>query len=286
MASLWNPRRFLYRTLLNRRALDRLSAMDLAMARRTAAALNRTLNDESSAEEALWFSRIESMREQLNRSTEQTVFMDYGAGSADAGLNESEMAGGRRKVITVGEMCRSASKSRVWGTLLFHLVREIKPSACLEMGTCMGVSGAYQSAALELNGHGRMVTLEGSPSLSDIARNNFRTLNLSRILTVAGRFQDTLEEVLKDLAPVDIAFVDGHHDGRATLAYFEQLQPHLAPDSLLIFDDIAWSGGMKNAWRTIMAHPKTTISVDLFSVGLCILSNGSPLRKTFRALLN
>ena len=90
------------------------------------------------------------------------------------------------------------------------------------MGTAVGISAAYQAAALALNGRGTFTTLEGAEPLADI-----------------GRFEDTLDAVLERRRPVDYVFVDGRHDRQATLAYFEQTIPFLAETAFLIFDDIA-----------------------------------------------
>src|SRR5215207_7343847 len=38
------------------------------------------------------------------------------------------------------------SKSGRSGQLLFRLVREFAPASCLELGTCIGVSAAFQAA--------------------------------------------------------------------------------------------------------------------------------------------
>jgi len=156
---------------------------------------------------------------------------------------------------------------------LFKFIREFRPSVCLELGTCLGISASYHAAALELNNHGKIVTLEGSESLASLARENFERLGLKRVTVVVGRFQDTLEEVLRRQAPIDFVFIDGHHDEHATLAYFEKIFPFLSEDAVLVLDDISWSNGMKRAWKTIVSNKRINISVDLFNVGVCIIAS-------------
>jgi predicted O-methyltransferase YrrM len=43
---------------------------------------------------------------------------------------------------------------------------------------------------------------------------------------------------------LDFAFIDGHHDERATVAYFQQMKPSLSPGAVVLFYDIKWSSGM------------------------------------------
>jgi predicted O-methyltransferase YrrM len=127
---------------------------------------------------------------------------------------------------------------------------------------------------LELNGAGTLVTLEGAPAIADLARGHLGRLGLGRAEVVVGRFQDTLPGVLAARRPVDYVFVDGHHDEHATLGYFEQLLPFLADSALLVFDDIAWSDGMRRAWTAIARDPRVTSAVGLGPVGLCLIQRG------------
>ena len=54
-----------------------------------------------------------------------------------------------------------------------------------------------------------------------------------------------------------------------TLAYFEQLLPHLSPAGVLVFDDVEWSAGMADAWSRIRSDHRVGLAVDLFKVGIC-----------------
>ena len=89
---------------------------------------------------------------------------------------------------------------------------------------------------------------------------------------VADRFQDVLDKVLNESRPVDFAFIDGYHDENATMRYFDQHIPFLANQGVvLVFDDISWSPGMKNAWKKIKVDERVKISVDLLKVGICFM---------------
>lgn len=144
----------------------------------------------------------------------------------------------------------------------------------------MGISASFQAAALKLNGMGKIVTLEGAESLAVLAKEHFHVLGLDNVSVVAGRFQDTLKDILDTCVSVNYAFIDGHHDENATLAYFKQIIPFLSGRALLIFDDISWSAGMKRAWNTIKADERIKISVDLKQVGVCIIDNEILARKS------
>jgi len=202
------------------------------------------------------------------------VRVDFGAGlraGAQAG-GASEQEQGNRVEDDVQRIARSSSKSAFWALFLFKLVRALRPQHCLELGTALGLSGAYQAAALQLNGQGQFTSLEGSEDLARIARRNWDRLGLGTARVVVGRFADTLEGVLST-KNVDYVFVDGHHDEHATLGYLESLLPQLASPACLVFDDITWSAGMRRAWRAITRDPRVKISVDFGPLGVAFVGN-------------
>lgn len=232
-------------------------------------------NAAPSAEERNWFDRIESLRAELSASGERVEVPDFGAGSPQDGPR----AGVQITTEIIGEACRNYSKSREWSALLFHLVRRLCPKNAIELGTCLGISAAYQAAALELNGAGTLTTLEGAPSFAQIATRNFERLGLGhRVRVIGGPFHETLDEVLR-AGQVDYAYIDGHHDEDATVRYFEQFLPHLSANATLVFDDIAWSPGMARAWKRIRHHSRVAAAFDLESIGICLVGPGPCLSR-------
>ena len=242
-------------------------------------ALSRLSPESLSTEEKAWVDRIEALRREIYQSATEIVKVDYGAGAAESARDRDEMLAGVGTAGRVGEIARLTSKPPFWALVLFRLVRERRPVSCIEMGTSMGISACYQSAALACNGAGRFVTLEGDPGIATLARTHFAKIGLKEIEVVVGRFADTLGGVLRERQPVDYVFVDGHHDEVATVEYFEAIKPFLAPSALLVFDDIAWSDGMKRAWRKIGDDPDVSLAIDLEGMGICIVEKGAQKRR-------
>ena len=115
--------------------------------------------------------------------------------------------------------------------------------------------------------------------MASIAQNNFQRLGLKNARVIVGRFKDTLIKTLEDNSPLDYIFIDGHHDQKATINYFEQIFPFLNEKALVVFDDIAWSEGMKRAWDVIQRDKRINFSIDLGPVGLCIIDKTKSLPK-------
>ncbi|MBC7399563.1 MAG: class I SAM-dependent methyltransferase, partial [Mucilaginibacter sp.] len=117
-------------------------------------------------------------------------------------------------------------------------------------------------------------TLEGCPETAKIAKESFTKAGLNDIELITGNFDNRLSGVIDGLDKLDFVFVDGNHQKDATLKYFEWCLPKVHEGTLLIFDDIYWSEGMKEAWAEIKAHPQVTVTVDLFWIGLVYFRKG------------
>lgn len=241
----------------------------------TAAALYRAGWGGFAADEAGWIARIEAVRRATNASRQVVRYSDYGAREPGARPTAAQSPAGSEVERVVGEVSRSSSKPPPAAALLFALVRQCKPRSCVEMGTCVGISGAYIAAALRLNGHGRLVTLEGGDALAEVARQNLAALTLHDLVDiVVGPFKDTLLPALDAAQPIDFLFVDGHHDEHATIAYFATALPFLAPRAIAVFDDINWSAGMRRAWVSISTALECSARFPLRDFGIAVLRGG------------
>ena len=119
-----------------------------------------------------------------------------------------------------------------------------------------------------------MITIEGCPNTAAVAGLNFRALGLDNVQLEVGNFDDILPGILKSQTQLDFVYIDGNHRKDATLNYFEWCLPKVHENSMLIFDDIYWSEGMKEAWAEIKRHPQVTVTVDLFWIGLVFFKKG------------
>jgi predicted O-methyltransferase YrrM len=233
-------------------------------------AVHEALTRALSAEELRLISLIERRRGALLGSGEEIEVVDFGAGGPDDRRSEEQMRAGVRSTRSIADVSR-ASKPALWAKILFKLVRKLEPASCVELGSCVGISAGYLAAALQLNGRGRLVTLEGSPAIAGVAQRTLAGLSFDNATVVTGPFHDTLSGVLEAARPVDFFFNDGHHDRDAVLRYFDAALPCLSDDAVLVVDDISWSPGMREAWRLITEHERVAASVDLGAMGIALL---------------
>jgi predicted O-methyltransferase YrrM len=231
-----------------------------------------TESKELNEEENNLIKSIENLRKALENSDEVVTVKDFGAGSPDLKLSISEMESGILSQRIIKDICLNASSSPKVGQLIFRIILNIKPKRCLELGTSLGISGAYQLAALKINNKGELITIEGSENISKIAQNNFSKLGFSNFKIYNGSFKDVLLEILSKEKLYDLVFIDGHHDKVATKQYFEQIYPSLDEKAILIFDDIYWSKGMSEVWKEIYTDNRVNNSIDIGRWGICYIN--------------
>ena len=219
-----------------------------------------------SHEEQPIITSIENVRSEMLQSTDTIPKTEFGAGSIV--LKHQNVA-----TELVRNVCRTSSKPKKSCLLLYHLIRTLKPKYAIELGTCLGISIAYQAAALKHHESGKIISFEGSEGRAKIAEENLNKLSLQdRAKVIQGRFEDNLENQLNKFDFIDYAFIDGHHEEEATIKYFNELLPHFKKGGIMVFDDIFWSKGMNRAWKRIKNSGKFEITLEYKGMGLAIIS--------------
>ena len=207
------------------------------------------------------YSEVEILRQQLLIDNRIITVTDLGAGSH---VNNNQ----QKKISAIAH---HALKPPKLAQLLYRLVSDRQPRNIIELGTCLGITTLYLQKAAP---NAKVYTLEGCPETAQIAKETFKKDGTNAVELITGNFDHTLPGAINSLDQLDFVFVDGNHQKEATLKYFEWCLPKVHENTLLIFDDIYWSEGMKQAWAEIKAHPKVTVTIDLFWIGLVFFKSG------------
>ncbi|MFM2358363.1 MAG: hypothetical protein RLY16_356 [Bacteroidota bacterium] len=205
------------------------------------------------------YPQVEQIRKQLLADNRILEVEDFGAGSTSL----------RMKNRVVRQIAASSLKPKKFAQLLHRIVAHYHPKQIIELGTSLGVTSSYLALG---NPNATITTCEGSEQIAAVAQQVFNQQQLKNIQIIKGNFDETLPKWLQQTSNIDLAFIDGNHRKLPTIQYFEQLLPHMHPNGMLIFDDIHWSEGMEEAWKTIKEHPAVTLSIDLFFIGLIFIS--------------
>ena len=214
--------------------------------------ITKILNDRTDYPE---YEKVEALRDQLLNDTTVLEVEDFGAGSAVD----------KKSKRSISSIAKNAAKPKKFGQLLFRMVKRYQPKTILELGTSLGITTSYLSLAKP---DARLITMEGSKEIADVAKQNFNAIELKNVELIEGNFDNTLSFVVRDLSSVDFSFIDGNHQQEPTERYFKELLSKTNNDSILVFDDIHWSSEMEAVWETIKKNPAVTCSIDLFFIGI------------------
>ncbi|RZL46700.1 MAG: SAM-dependent methyltransferase [Pedobacter sp.] len=207
------------------------------------------------------YDEIEAQRKKLLHDDSLITVTDLGAGSH---LNKN-------RIKKVSQIAKNALKAPRLAQLIYRLAANQELKNMIELGTCLGITSAYLSKA---HPAADVLTIEGCPETAKVAHQNFMALHLENVELQVGNFNNLLPKAIAEAEKLDFVYVDGNHTKEATLNYFNWCLPKIHENSLLIFDDIYWSEGMKEAWEVIKNHPEVTVTIDLFWIGLVYFKKG------------
>ena len=128
--------------------------------------------------------------------------------------------------------------SQEQATFMTLLTQAIQPELAIEVGTFTGYSALAVARALPVGG--RLICCDISEEWTAIAREFWERAGVAdRIDLRIGPALDTLRELPSEPA-VDLAFIDADKTGYVD--YYEELVPRLAPNGLILVDNVLWSG--------------------------------------------
>jgi predicted O-methyltransferase YrrM len=214
--------------------------------------IEEILNDKTNYPE---YDIIESIRKRLLADKDLIEVEDLGAGSLKS----------NSKTRSVSSIAKHSAKPKKYSQLLFRIARYFQPATIIELGTSLGITTSYLACA---NRSASVHTIEGARTVASIAERNFKQLDLNNIRLNVGNFDETLPALLKEITKPDLIFIDGNHQEKPTLNYFNLLLDRAHNDTIIVFDDIHWSKGMETAWGNIISHPRVTTTIDLFFIGI------------------
>ena len=196
-------------------------------------------------------------------------------------LKAEDFGTGNSLSKTVDDIEKKVAVRHKYGVLLYRLVNYFKPQNILEIGTSIGLSSSYIALA---NVHSRIVSLEGSKEIAELAKQNHAALQIRNIKLVTGSFNETLPTSLQQFSSVDLVFFDGNHTKEATFNYFQQCLSKSTENSIFIFDDIYWSAEMSEAWEEIKQDARVTLTLDVYQFGICFFRKEKLTKEDFALL--
>ncbi|MFO8002125.1 MAG: class I SAM-dependent methyltransferase [Marinilabilia sp.] len=200
------------------------------------------------------FKTIEAARRMMLKNKQTVYTGSFGASSA---------VGGRTR--TIKELVASGSLPPKYGRLLFRLINHFSVRNIVEIGTGTGVGTLFLALP---DSSARITTVEGNHQLSHVAQRLYEVVDVKNVTVVNGIFRQVLPEIVDGYDCLDLVYFDGDHRYSSTLEYFEMCLRKIHNDSIFVFDDIHWSCEMEKVWKEISCHPRVTVSIDLYRIGI------------------
>lgn len=208
----------------------------------------------------IW-GEIERVREKMLQDERVLRFVDFGSGAKEKGEVRE-----RR----VRDIAKNSLASRKYAQMLSRLVNWLGEKyegkeglVIVELGTSLGITTAYLATMDRRN---KVLTFEGCEAVAEVAKENWKELNISNIECVVGEIDErALDERLEH---VDMAFIDANHTYEYTCRYFDVLAEKVHEKSVVVVDDIHHSEEMEDAWKRICADERVTSTMDLYQMGL------------------
>ena len=122
------------------------------------------------------------------------------------------------------------------GRFLAAMVAVARPQLVLEIGTFTGYSALSMAGSLPPGG--RIITCDISEVHVAMARRNFAASPFADRIEI--KVGPALESIASLDGPFDFVFIDADKVGYH--AYYEALVPKLAPDGVIVVDNVLWSG--------------------------------------------
>jgi predicted O-methyltransferase YrrM len=190
-------------------------------------------------------------------------------------INIKDLGSGSKKLKTnlrqVSDIAKYSPVQKKYGVLLSNMAAEFGEPLILEFGTSLGISTMYLAASCT---SAIVNTVEGSPALAEIAKENFKEAGIKNIEVFKGSFDEVLPVIINSNIKPGLVFIDGNHRKEPVISYFTQIAEISDNKTVIIIDDINYSREMEEAWNEIKSFEKVTLTVDIFRMGIVFFREG------------
>ncbi|MEM6829577.1 MAG: class I SAM-dependent methyltransferase [Bacteroidota bacterium] len=172
---------------------------------------------------------------------------------------------------TVQSIAKGSLSRPKFSSFLLLMANYMEASAILETGTSFGVSTAY----LACSNASSVISLEGSPVLSEMAKKNLRQLKLNKVKIITGDIHQQFLSAVERYQP-DFVFLDADHRGTVTQKMIFDVIKYSPHVKCIVVHDIYWSKDMSNTWFQLTRDPRLRLTLDIFQAGIILPKRESP----------
>lgn len=179
-----------------------------------------------------------------------------------------------QKETTVGELTKNGQSDK-YNRLLFRIVAYYNPKNVLEIGCTSGITTSFLASP---NKSTLVYSIATSESIANAAINNIKPLKLENVIITSLEENNKLAEIIKQ--PFNLIFIN---QAIGDISQFLQLTSLIKEDVIIIFKDINKDLEIVKSWNMMKSTESTTISIDLFSLGIVFFKKAQ-LKKQYFAI--
>lgn len=179
-------------------------------------------------------------------------------------MNVIDHKDGKNQLKSISTIAKTSLSQPKFSSFLKLLVEYLDSETILETGTSLGINTLYLSASKCSK---KIITIEGSPIIRNVAQSVFTKHNEQKIESIQGSIYEAYIPALVKHQP-EVVFLDADHRSSAIDFYIENIMNHIPNIKCIIIHDIYWSKDMFSKWADIISNKHFNLTIDVFQAGL------------------
>ncbi|MEO9869523.1 O-methyltransferase [Ekhidna sp.] len=165
---------------------------------------------------------------------------------------------------TISSVAKTSLSTPKFSAFLHLLINYLKIETVVESGTSFGINSLYMAGPETVK---RVITIEASPIISAIAKEQFSKLLQYKIEIKEGTVQDTFESIIVKEQP-QLCFIDADHRSNAIEFCINTTLTQNPTVKCIVIHDIYWSPDMLLIWKKLISDGRFNLTIDIFQAGL------------------
>ena len=160
--------------------------------------------------------------------------------------------------------------------LLFRLCNYFQPTMIGAIGSGFGLVPLYLTGYSK---SARCIVFEPEPAIAQVARNVYKKAVNASIDMIEKTFY------LHPGLQYDFMVWGSGVADEFSMTVFEKTLPHITEKCVIVISGINDSSQAKQTWRTICAHPRVTVTLDLYTLGI-VCFHPQLNRRTYKCFIS
>lgn len=166
--------------------------------------------------------------------------------------------------MTISKIAKTSLSKPKFSAFLHQLIDLLQVETVLETGTNLGINTFYLAGPQRVK---QVITLEASPILAAMAKNQFAKLFQHKVIIKEGLASHLFKPCLIKYTP-EFVFLDADHRSTVILQQVEDILLHCSKIKCIVIHDIYWSADMQVAWNHLVAESRFPLTIDIYQAGL------------------